>query len=174
MAGKGLLIINTGNGKGKTTSALGLALRAAGNSMKVCIIQFIKGNKDTGEAKALARFSDLIEIHTLGSGFTWQARNPDEPRDAAHAAWKVAREKIAGNTFNMVILDEFTYALNLGYLEKDEVLCTILKRPPELHLVITGRDADADLMARADLVTEMREIKHPFQHGGKALRGIEF
>ncbi len=174
MAGDGLFIVYTGNGKGKTTAALGQALRAAGHGLKVCIIQFIKGRHDTGEVRALACLREMIELHTMGSGFTWAAKDPEEPKRAAIAAWTLAREKIMGNRYDLVILDEFTYALNFHYLDGPEVLAALKERPRRLDLLITGRDADQRLLAAADLITEMREIKHPFQQGVKARRGMEF
>ena len=174
MDSKGLLLVYTGNGKGKTTAALGQALRAAGHGLKVCIIQFIKGRDDTGEGRALARLGDIIELHTTGSGFTWAAKDPEEPKKAAIAGWTLAREKIMSNRYDMVILDEFTYPLNFDYLNEPKVLAALKERPQGLHLLITGRDASEQLLAAADLVTEMREIKHPFQQGVKARRGIEF
>jgi cob(I)alamin adenosyltransferase len=173
MQQKGLFIVFTGNGKGKTTAALGQALRMAGHKMRVCIIQFIKSMKNTGEAKALAALSESIEMHTIGSGFTWQSEKA-EVEAAARAGWELAREKISSNRYEMVILDEITYLLNEGILDKDEILEFLNNRPEELHIVITGRQASADLIEAADLVTEMREIKHPFQNGIKAGKGIEY
>ncbi|MCF6289903.1 MAG: cob(I)yrinic acid a,c-diamide adenosyltransferase [Desulfobacterales bacterium] len=174
MGKNGLIILYTGNGKGKTTAALGQALRAAGQGLKVCIIQFIKGRDDTGEVRALARLGDMIELHTMGSGFTWAAKDPGEPKKAAIAGWALARKKIMSNHYDLVILDEFTYALNFDYLAEPEVLAAFKERPRKLHLLITGRDAGEQLLAAADLVTEMREIKHPFQQGERGRRGIEF
>ena len=174
MQEKGLFIVYTGNGKGKTTAALGLALRAAGHGLKVCIIQFIKSLKQTGEAKAITAWSQQIEFHTAGSGFTWAAKDPEEPRQAARAGWDLAESKIASAHYHMVILDEFTYPLAYGYLDENAVLSTFAARPAHQHLVITGRGASDRLIAAADLVTEMREIKHPFQQNAAARQGIEF
>lgn len=170
----GLLIIHTGNGKGKTTAALGQALRAAGQGLRVCFIQFIKNDQETGEAQALARYDDLIEFQVMGSGFTWKASDPEEPRQAALAGWALAREKLAGSDFDLVILDEFTYTLQYHYIDEDEALAAFAARPPGQHLLITGRNAGERLIAAADLVTEMQEIKHPFQNGRPARRGIEY
>jgi len=173
MKSKGLFIIFTGNGKGKTTAAIGQALRMAGHKMRVCIIQFIKSLKNTGEAKALAELTDTIELHVIGSGFTWERPKVDVAA-AARAGWTLAREKIMSRRYDMVILDEITYLLNSEVLDESEVLATINGRPENMHVVITGRHASHDLIAAADLVTEMKEIKHPYQSGTKAGKGIEY
>jgi cob(I)alamin adenosyltransferase len=173
MQNKGLFIIFTGNGKGKTTAAIGQALRMAGHKMRVCIIQFIKSLKNTGEAKALAALSESVEMHTIGSGFTWQSGEA-EVAAAARAGWELAQEKISSNRYDMVILDEITYLLNAGILDQTEVLEFLNKRSKELHIVITGRQASETLIEAADLVTEMKEIKHPYQNGIKAGKGIEY
>ena len=173
MKNKGLFIIFTGNGKGKTTAAIGQALRMAGHNMRVCIIQFIKSMKNTGEAKALAGLTDTIELHIIGSGFTWE-KPAAEVATAARAGWTLAMEKIGNSRYDMVILDEITYLLNSGILDEAEVLTAINHRPESMHVVITGREASPDLIAAADLVTEMKEIKHPFKTGVKAGKGIEY
>jgi cob(I)alamin adenosyltransferase len=170
---RGLLIVYTGNGKGKTTAALGLALRASGQGLKVCIIQFIKGSWRTGESLALPRLAEQIEIHTRGTGFTWTS-DPEEVARAAGEAWQLAEEKVLSGRYDLIILDELTYLLSYHLLAEQELLSLIARRPPGLHLVITGRNAGAALLAAADLVTEMREIKHPFQNGSPARRGIDF
>lgn len=169
---EGLLIVYTGNGKGKTTAAFGLALRAAGHGLRVCIIQFIKGDWQTGEIAALARF-DEIELHVTGCGFTWTC-TPEEVERAAEEGWQLAREKVLSGRFELVILDELTYLLRYGLLAEEEVLDLCARRPPGLHLVITGRHATSGLLAAADLVTEMQEVKHPHNHGGRARKGIEY
>jgi cob(I)alamin adenosyltransferase len=169
----GLVIVYTGNGKGKTTAALGLTLRAAGHGLKVCIIQFIKGAWRTGEALALARFAGQVELHTKGTGFTWTS-DPEQVAQAAAAGWQLAIEKVQSGRFDLVILDELTYLLQHQLLTEREVLALIAGRPPGLHLVVTGRAASAALLAAADLVTEMKEIKHPFQSGRQARKGIDF
>ncbi len=174
MKENGLFLINTGNGKGKTTAALGQALRAAGHGMRVCIIQFIKGKWKTGEAKLLDSLSDLIEIHVMGSGFTWQADNQDEVKDAALEGWKLAQEKIHSDYFDMVILDELTYLILFGIVKEQEILKLLGARPSRLNVLLTGRDASKGLIQAADLVTEMREIKHPYQKDIKARKGIEW
>jgi cob(I)alamin adenosyltransferase len=173
MQKKGLFIIFTGNGKGKTTAAIGQALRMAGHTMRVCIIQFIKSKKNTGEAKALAALSESIEMHTIGSGFTWQSTEA-EVTAAARAGWELAKEKINSSRYDMVILDEITYLLNGGILNQAEVLEFLHNRPENLHIVVTGRQASETLIEAADLVTEMKEIKHPYQNGIKAGKGIEY
>lgn len=173
MKKQGLLIVFTGNGKGKTTAAIGQAVRAAGHGYRVCIIQFIKQMKNTGEAKALARFADLIELHTTGSGFTWE-QEQEVVRQAAAAGWNLARQKIASGGYHMVVLDEITYLLNEGFIDQEEFLDFLSQRPPGLHILITGRNAEQELYAAADLVTEMKEIKHPFRNGRKAEKGVEY
>jgi cob(I)alamin adenosyltransferase len=174
MATQGLVIINTGHGKGKTTAACGLALRAAGQGLRVCIIQFIKGQTKTGEALAFATaFPSQVELHLAGTGFTWQ-QNMETVKEAALAGWNLAKEKISSDAYDLIVLDELTYLIGLGILAEDEVVALFRARPQRLHLVITGRDASQGLIEYADLVTEMRAIKHPFQKGIKAQKGIEF
>ena len=175
MADKGLILLYTGNGKGKTTAALGQALRAAGHGFNITIIQFIKNQQHTGEIKAAKEIlADHLEIHPMGTGFTWDAKDPEEVRQAAVKGWELARQKIAGGRYKMVILDELTYTLNYGLVDEDEVLDFLKEKPAGVHIVITGRDASDRLIDIADLVTEMQEIKHPYQNGGKAVKGIEF
>jgi len=175
MAQKGLILLYTGNGKGKTTAALGLVLRAAGHGYKTAIIQFIKNLENTGEIKAAKKiFAEHLEIYPMGTGFTWDAKDRDELRRAAEKGWELAREKIHSGNYSMVILDELTYALNYGLLDQKQVISCLRQKPPELHIIITGRDASAELIALADLVTEMKEVKHPYQQGVKASKGIEF
>jgi cob(I)alamin adenosyltransferase len=171
---KGLLIIFTGNGKGKTTAALGMAVRAAGHSMRTLVLQFIKGGWKYGELEALNRF-DEIEIRPLGTGFTWKKENMDEDRRLAHIGWKLAAEVIEEGTYDIVILDELNLILAYGLLPVAEVLEVLDRRPQGLHVVITGRNAPDKLLAAADLVTEMREIKHPYRDQSiRAQKGIEF
>ena len=175
MAKKGLILLYTGDGKGKTTAALGQVLRAAGHGFKVAMVQFIKNMENTGEIKAAKKiFADHLEIYPMGSGFTWDARDEEELRLAAENGWALAREKITSSNYCMVVLDELTYALNYGLLNQDEVLEFLAQKPASLHIIITGRDASKGLIELADLVTEMKEIKHPYQNGVKATRGIEF
>jgi len=174
MTEKGLVLIYTGDGKGKTTAALGQALRAAGHGLRVCIIQFIKGAWETGEAKALQAFAELIELHVTGSGFTWQAKDKEEVRQTALAGWRLARDKVLSDDFDLVVLEELTYLVTYGILAEAEVIKLLAMRPPRLHVLITGRAASAGLIAAADLVTEMREIKHPYKIGIQARKGIEW
>ena len=171
---KGLTMVFTGNGKGKTTAALGQAVRAAGHGKKIAIIQFIKDCNDTGEAKALAAFGDRIELHVTGSGFSWKQRDMEAFRQVALAGWQLACEKMTSRLFDLVILDELTYLIHFELLPEAEVIAAIAAKPPELHLIITGRHASPVLIAAADLVTEMREIKHPYHQGITAQQGIEF
>lgn len=174
MATQGLVIINTGHGKGKSTAAFGQALRAAGQGLKVCIIQFIKGQAKTGEALAFTTaFPGQVELHLAGTGFTWQ-QDMETVKEAALSGWQLAREKIASDAYDLMVLDELTYLIGLGLIPEDEVIALFRARPKRLHLVITGRDASQGLIEYADLVTEMRAIKHPFQKGIKAQKGIEF
>ncbi len=172
---KGIVIVNTGDGKGKTTAALGIVLRAWGRDMRVCVIQFLKdGKARCGETRAAARLG--IEWLATGEGWTWAESGPGAAEACALAGWQMAQEKIAGEQYDVVVLDEFTYVLQFGWLDVDAVIAWLRgHRPPALHLVITGRGAPEALLAYADLVTEMREIKHPFtQQGLRGQPGIEF
>lgn len=169
-----MIIINTGNGKGKTTAAFGQALRASGQNLRVVIIQFIKGAWQTGETKAVHRNLPHIEIHISGTGFTWEAENKQEVIEAGREGWNLARGKILSGKYDLVVLDELTYLIQYGIISEAEVLGVLAERPPGTHIVITGRDAPPGLIAVADLVTEMREIKHPFAQGTKGCQGIEF
>ncbi len=171
---QGLVLLYTGDGKGKTTAALGQALRAAGHGLRVCIIQFIKGPWETGESKALRAFAELIELHATGSGFTWQAKDMEEVRQTAMAGWRLARDKIMSDGFDLVVLEELTYLVAYGILAEKEIIDLLAARPPRLHVLITGRDASSGLIAAADLVTEMREIKHHYQSGIQASKGMEW
>ena len=174
MNNKGLIIVNTGNSKGKTTAAFGQALRSAGQGMRVCIIQFIKAGQQTGEAKAVKeKLADCIELHITGSGFTWQ-QDQQQVQEAADKGWQLAKEKISSNNYDLIILDEFTYLLNYKLVDSTETLDFIKNRPQQLHIVITGRGASPELIETADLVTEMQEIKHHYRQGVKAKKGIEF
>jgi cob(I)alamin adenosyltransferase len=171
---KGLLIVFTGNGKGKTTAALGMALRAAGHGMKVLILQFIKGAWSYGELEALKRFEG-ITIEPLGSGFTWQKESLEEDARLARSGWERAVAAMEESSYEMIILDELNYVLSYGLLPLESVLSATTKRPAHLHVVITGRGAPEELVRAADLVTEMHLVKHPYhEQGVKAQRGIEF
>jgi len=171
---KGLLIVFTGNGKGKTTAALGMAMRAAGHGLKVCFIQFIKGGWHYGELDAVKRFEGLIDLHVMGKGFTWKSENIEEDARLAREAWEFACTAIASGRYHTVVLDEFTYLLHYHMLALDPCLQVLTSRHPAQHVVITGRYAPEPLIATADLVTEMQMIKHPLGSGIKAQKGIEF
>lgn len=171
---KGLLIVNTGPGKGKTTAALGLALRMLGRGHRVGVVQFIKGAWDTGEAQALKAFGTQVDWHALGEGFTWETQ--DKARDIAAClnAWTVATDLMADASIRLLILDELNIALRYDYLDLDAVVATLTRRRAGLHVVVTGRNAKPALVAAADLVTEMASVKHHFAAGVKAQAGIEF
>ncbi|MGP9820074.1 cob(I)yrinic acid a,c-diamide adenosyltransferase [Salinarimonas sp. NSM] len=171
---KGLLIVNTGPGKGKSTAAFGLMLRALGRGFRVGVVQFVKGAWETGEKLALARFDDQISWHTMGEGFTWETQDKARDVAAAERAWAKARELMADETIRLVILDELNIALRYAYLPLDEVVATLRARRPDLHVVVTGRNAKPELIEAADLVTEMALVKHHFAAGVKAQEGIEF
>ena len=176
---KGLLIVHTGKGKGKSTAAFGLAARAIGNDMKVGVVQYVKGKWETGERKVLEAFPEQIEIHTMGEGFTWETQDRERDIRAAEKAWEKSKEMIEasrGNNpaYDMVILDELNIVLRYDSLPLEEVVEFLKNKPAKLHVVITGRNAKDELIEIADLVTEMTQIKHPFRSGVKAQVGIEF
>ncbi len=171
---KGLLIVHTGKGKGKSTAAFGLVFRALGNGMKVGVVQFVKGKWQTGERAALDRFGDQVTVNTVGEGFTWETQDRTRDIAAARAAWEKARELIADDVHQLVVLDELNIVLRYEYLDLAEVLGVLRARPPMKHVVVTGRNARDELIEAADLVTEMEQIKHPFRSGVKAQVGIEF
>lgn len=175
MIRQGLIIINTGNGKGKTTAALGQGLRATGHGFKVCVIQFIKSSYETGEAKAIRHsFAELIEFHVVGRGFTWQEKDPEKTKQAGRKGWQLACDKIMSNQYDLIILDELTYLIKYQIIKESEVLAILKKRPQPLHIIITGRNAGVNLIKAADLVTEMKAVKHPYELGIKGQKGIEF
>jgi cob(I)alamin adenosyltransferase len=170
---KGLVIVNTGNGKGKTTAALGMLFRAWGNDMKVVMLQFLKSpDSKTGERRAAHRIG--IEVVTGGAGFVFNPDDDDEHRAAAIAQWQTAREKISSGQYDMVVLDELTYPLRFGWISAEEVIDVLKKRPANLHVVITGRNAPQTLIDFADTAVELTDIKHHFNSGIKAQPGIEF
>ncbi len=171
---KGLLIVHTGAGKGKSTAAFGLILRALGHDWNIGVVQFIKGAWDTGEKRALARFGDSIAWHTMGEGFTWETQ--DRARDVAAAtrAWKQAQALMADPSIKLIVLDELNIALRYDYLDLSEVLAVLAARRADLHIVVTGRNAKPELIALADMVTEMTALKHHFAAGVRAQQGIEF
>jgi cob(I)alamin adenosyltransferase len=174
IADKGLLMVHTGQGKGKSTAAFGLALRALGRGWRVGIVQFIKGAWETGERKALERFGDLVSWRSMGEGFTWETQDRARDMAAAEAAFAVAREMMADPSIRLLILDELNIALRYDYLPLGEVLSALGSRRPGLHVVVTGRNAKPELVAIADLVTEMSLVRHHFAAGVKAQEGIEF
>jgi len=174
IAQKGLLIVNTGPGKGKSTAAFGLILRALGHGWKVGVVQFIKGAWSTGERTALERFPDLVSWHTMGEGFTWETQDRARDIAAAQAAWAKARELMNDPAIRLLVLDELNIALRYDYLPLAEVVAELAARRPDLHVVVTGRNAKPELIAVADLVTEMGLVKHHFAAGVKAQAGIEF
>jgi cob(I)alamin adenosyltransferase len=171
---KGLLIVNTGPGKGKSTAAFGLALRMLGHGRRVGVVQFVKGAWHTGEKDALARFGDQVEWHTMGEGFTWETQDLKRDIAAAERAWAKALELMADTSFGLIILDELNIALRYEYLDLQAVVTALEARREDLHVVVTGRNAKAPLLEAADLVTEMGQVKHHFAAGVKAQQGIEF
>ena len=176
---KGLLIVHTGKGKGKSTAAFGLAVRAIGNGMKVGVVQYVKGKWQTGERGVLERFPDQVEIRTMGEGFTWETQDRARDIRAARNAWDVSRRMIEASRgddpkYDLVLLDELNIVLRYGYLDLAEVVEFLSNKPEMLHVVVTGRNAKPELIEAADLVTEMTMVKHPFRAGVKAQKGIEF
>ncbi len=171
---KGLLIVNTGSGKGKSTAAFGLILRALGHGWKVGIVQFIKGAWSTGEAKALERFPDLVEWHTMGEGFTWETQDKNRDIATATKAFEKVKQLMAKPEIRLLVLDELNIALRYDYLPLAEVVATLRARRPDLHIVVTGRNAKPEMIEAADLVTEMTKVKHHFDAGVKSQEGIEF
>lgn len=170
---KGLVIVNTGHGKGKTTAALGLLMRAWGRDMKVVMLQFIKAaTANWGEIKAARKMG--VEIIPMGGGFTWRSKDAERDKELARECWEQCKAKMLSGQYDIVILDEMTYAFHYGWLSLDEVIDTLRSRPPMQHVVITGRDAPQALIDFADLVTEMRKIKHPLDQGIRAQAGIEY
>ena len=172
---KGLLMVHTGTGKGKSTAAFGLALRMIGRGRKVGVVQFIKGARSTGEKIALEDMApELVEWHALGEGFTWETQDKERDIAACKRAWETAVATMANPEFGLVILDELNIALRYDYLSLDEVLAGLAARPRDLHVVVTGRNAKAPLVEAADLVTEMTLVKHHFKAGVKTQEGIEY
>lgn len=170
----GLLIVYTGNGKGKTTAALGQTFRALGHGWKICFLQFIKGDRDTGEARFAAGFPDLLDFRTLGRGFVGRGERREQDREAALAAWDRAREAVDSGLYRLVVLDELPYLFKYGFLDPVEAVRVLEGRPETVHVVVTGRGAPAELIEAADLVTDMSEIKHPLKRGIRSQEGIEF
>ena len=172
---KGLLIVHTGPGKGKSTAAFGMVFRALGNGMKVGVVQFVKGKWETGERAVLEKFPDTCTIRSMGEGFTWETQDRERDIAAANGAWEMAKEMMADPSYDMILLDELNICLRYDYLNIDEVVETLNARREMLHMIVTGRNAKDALIEAADLVTEMGQIKHPFREQNvKAQRGVEF
>jgi cob(I)alamin adenosyltransferase len=171
---RGLLIVHTGLGKGKSTAAFGMVLRCIGHGMRVGVVQFVKGAWGTGERDVLAKFPDLVTCRAMGEGFTWDTQDRERDIAAARAAWDMAKAMIADPSYSLVLLDELNIVLRYDYLPLDEVLAVLRTKPRDLHVIVTGRNAKAELIELADLVTEMTLVKHPFRSGVKAQKGIEF
>jgi len=171
---KGLLVVHTGAGKGKTTAALGMAIRCLGHGMNVAVVQFIKGAIDTAEERILRGFGDQVVFLRMGEGYTWETQDRERDKAVAQEAWTEVEKFIQDPTFGMVVLDELNIAIHHEYVSLDQVLKAVAQRPPMLHVVITGRGAKSELIEAADLVSEMKMIKHPFRKGIKAQKGVEF
>lgn len=176
---KGLLIVHTGKGKGKSTAAFGLVMRALGHGMRIGIIQFVKGKWETGERDVLDKFPDLVTIRTMGEGFTWETQDRGRDIAAAETAWEAATEMIDASRgpdpkYDLILLDELNIVLRYDYIPLDDVVAFLAAKPEELHVIVTGRNAKEPLIEVADLVTEMTMVKHPFRAGVKAQKGIEF
>ena len=176
---KGLLIVHTGKGKGKSTAAFGLVVRAVGNGMKVGVVQYVKGKWQTGERGVLEKFPEQVEIRTMGEGFTWETQDRARDIRAAENAWEVSKQMIEASRgddpkYDLVLLDELNIVLRYDYLDLAEVVEFLSNKPQMLHVVVTGRNAKPELIDAADLVTEMTMVKHPFRAGVKAQKGIEF
>lgn len=171
---RGVLLVNTGNGKGKSSAAFGVVARALGHGMKVAVIQFVKSRSDTGEEGFYRRFPDLVSWHVMGEGFTWETQDRARDAAAARAAWETAHRYLADPDYGLVVLDEMTYAFKYGWLDVDEVLPEFALRPPLQHVIVTGRAAPDALVAAADTVSEMTLVKHAFKAGVKAMPGLEF
>ncbi|MCH9675810.1 MAG: cob(I)yrinic acid a,c-diamide adenosyltransferase [Gammaproteobacteria bacterium] len=176
---KGLLMVHTGRGKGKSTAAFGLVVRAIGNGMKVGVVQYVKGKWETGERVVLEHFADQVCIRTMGEGFTWETQDRERDINAAKAAWAVSCEMIEAcrgpePEYDLLLLDELNIVLRYDYLDLDEVVGVLKHKPADLHIVVTGRNAKEGLIDAADMVTDMTMVKHHFKAGVKAQRGIEF
>jgi cob(I)alamin adenosyltransferase len=172
---KGLIIVHTGNGKGKTTAALGMVMRSLGHGFKVAIVQFIKGSWEPAEKAVLGRWEGQLEFHAMGEGFTWETQDRERDIEKAEEAWAKGLEFIRNPDFHLVLLDEINVALKLGYLDVGQVLAGLAQKPEASHVILTGRGAPSELIEKADLVTEMTLVKHPFREQGvKAQAGVEF
>ncbi len=171
---RGLLVVHTGKGKGKTTAAIGMVCRCVGHGMKVGIVQFVKGAWTSAERTVLEKFPDLVDIRVMGEGFTWDTQDRARDIRAAQKAWETAKTMLNDPTYSMILLDELNIVLRYDYLPVAEVVSVLTAKRPDLHVVVTGRNAKPELMDVADLVTDMTMVKHPFRDGVKAQKGIEF
>ncbi|MBO6816103.1 MAG: cob(I)yrinic acid a,c-diamide adenosyltransferase [Rhizobiaceae bacterium] len=171
---KGLTIVHTGKGKGKSTAAFGMVFRALGNGMRVGVVQFVKGKWGTGERVVLEKLGDQVEMATMGEGFTWETQDRQRDIEAANQAWEKAKAMIMDDELDMVLCDELNIVLRYDYLDVNDVISTLKAKPEMKHVIITGRNAKDELIEFADLVTEMEMVKHPFRSGVKAQVGIEF
>ena len=171
---EGITLVHTGSGKGKSSSAFGMVFRAAGWGMNVCVIQYIKGKWKTGENQAAERF-DNIEWHTMGDGFTWDTKNPEQDIATSQKIWQFSKDKILSEKFDLVLLDEINYCNSYGWIDGQDIHDFIKNQKPKwMHLILTGRDASAEVIDAADTVTEMTKIKHAFDDGIMAAQGVEF
>jgi len=170
---RGLLVVYTGDGKGKTTAALGAVFRALGHGLSVGVVQFIKGKWKTGERLLAERMPQLTFL-VMGQGFTWESEDLSRDKRAAQEAWEAGRRLIASGAHDLVVLDEITYAVNYGFISLESVQAALVDRPPHVHVILTGRSAPEALVAAADLVTEMRPVKHPYERGIPAQPGLDF
>ncbi len=171
---RGLIIVHTGKGKGKSTAAFGMIFRAIGHGFKVGIVQFVKGEWETGERDILENYPDQVTIKAMGEGFTWETQDRERDIQSAKAAWEEAKKMIANPDIKMILLDELNIVLRYDYLDLDDVIEVLKNKPESTHVIITGRNAKDELIDLADLVTEMELIKHPFRSGVKAQPGVEF
>jgi len=170
----GLFIIFTGKGKGKTTAALGTVIRSLGYQKKTSVIQFIKGKWNTGERQFLSRHLTQVDYHVMGAGFTWESDDPARDRTAAYQAWDTAAAKMTSGEYDLVVLDELTYVTHYGWLDEEEILEGLNRRHPDCHVLVTGRHAPASWVEQADLVSRIEVVKHPFEKGFKAVKGIDY
>ncbi len=170
----GVIVVTTGNGKGKSSSGFGMVMRALGHGMQVAVVQFIKGAMSTGEEKFLRRFPQEVQFHAMGEGYTWETQNRERDMEKAAAAWSQARQFLSDPAIGLVLLDELNIALKYQYLDIDQVIADLQARPAMQHVVITGRAAPPELIAAADTVTEMNEVKHAFKNGIMAQAGVEW
>lgn len=170
----GLIYLYTGDGAGKSSAAFGHIFRALGHNWKICMIQFVKSVRSTGEKKTAEKFSGLLEFHVKGKGFTYSSKDKDKHIKAAREAWEFAKEKISSDAYNLIILDELTYLIKYNIIGEDDIISALKNKPQRLHIIITGRDAGNGLIEAADLVSDIKNVKHPYDTGVKAQKGIEY